>query len=50
VTNPGYAVFGQVIEGFDVVQKMAQKPTRSVHGMRDVPLEPIVITKMEIIQ
>ncbi|MFC5078366.1 Peptidyl-prolyl cis-trans isomerase A precursor [Vibrio thalassae] len=47
VTNPGYAVFGQVVEGFDVVQKMAQKPTRSVRGMRDVPLEPIVITKIQ---
>ncbi|MGR5176073.1 peptidylprolyl isomerase [Vibrio parahaemolyticus] len=50
VTNPGYAVFGQVIKGFDVVQKMAQKPTRSVRGMRDVPLEPIVITKIQRIE
>jgi peptidyl-prolyl cis-trans isomerase A (cyclophilin A) len=47
VTNPGYAVFGKVVEGFDVVKKMGQKPTRSTRGMSDVPLEPIVITKIE---
>lgn len=47
VTNPGYAVFGKVVEGFDVVQKMGQKPTRSTRGMSDVPLDPIIITKVE---
>ncbi|MFA0440724.1 peptidyl-prolyl cis-trans isomerase [Vibrio sp. 10N.286.49.C2] len=47
VSNPGYAVFGKVTEGFDVVQKMSQKPTRTVRGMRDVPMDPIVITKIE---
>ncbi|MCW8347295.1 peptidylprolyl isomerase [Vibrio sp. ZSDZ65] len=47
VSNPGYAVFGKVTEGFDVVKKMSQKPTRTVRGMRDVPMDPIIITKIE---
>ncbi|MGF1747611.1 peptidylprolyl isomerase [Vibrio cionasavignyae] len=47
VSNPGYAVFGKVTEGFDVVKKMSEKPTRTVRGMRDVPMDPIVITKIE---
>lgn len=42
---PGYAVFGKVIQGFDVIQKMAQQPTQNQKGMGDVPVTPIVITK-----
>ncbi|MDP5254891.1 MULTISPECIES: peptidylprolyl isomerase [unclassified Vibrio] len=47
--SAGYAVFGQVIEGFDVVQKMAQQPTASKGGMQDVPVTPIIINKMTLI-
>lgn len=43
----GYAVFGRVIEGMDVVDAMAEVPTGRVAGHRDVPLEPIVIRKAE---
>ncbi len=43
---PGYAVFGEVTAGFDVIQSMADKPTTAKQGMRDVPIEPIVITKV----
>ncbi len=46
-SNAGYAVFGKVIDGFDVVQAMGQKPTRSVGGMRDVPKESIIITSIK---
>ncbi len=46
-SNAGYAVFGKVIDGFDVVQAMGQKPTRSVGGMRDVPKETIIITNIK---
>ncbi|SCG59357.1 peptidylprolyl isomerase [Micromonospora halophytica] len=35
----GYAVFGKVTEGFDVVDRIAQVPT----GAQDVPREQIVI-------
>ncbi|MDE1230397.1 peptidylprolyl isomerase [Vibrio aestuarianus] len=45
---PGYAVFGKVTQGFDVVKKMAQQPTHSKGRMQDVPVEPIVITKVTL--
>ncbi|MEH6471972.1 MAG: peptidylprolyl isomerase [Halopseudomonas sp.] len=41
----GYAVFGQVIEGMDVVNQIKQVSTTSRNGFRDVPQEPIVILK-----
>ncbi len=47
---PGYAVFGEVTEGFDVIQKMAQQPTKSVGRMRDVPDTQIVITKATLLK
>ncbi|EGQ8492218.1 peptidyl-prolyl cis-trans isomerase [Vibrio cholerae] len=43
---PGYAVFGQVIEGFDVIEKMAQQPTQNKSRMQNVPVTPIVINKV----
>ncbi|CAM3993650.1 MULTISPECIES: peptidylprolyl isomerase [Vibrio] len=47
-SNPGYAVFGQVVEGFDVVKKMASLPTKSNGFMKDIPATPIVVTKVTI--
>jgi cyclophilin family peptidyl-prolyl cis-trans isomerase len=41
----GYAVFGKVIEGMDVVDKIAQVPVTTRGGSRDVPVKPVVITK-----
>jgi len=46
---PGYAVFGKVTQGFEVIQSMAKKPTRNVGRMADVPVEAIVITKATLI-
>ncbi|KII81052.1 hypothetical protein PL18_01930 [Vibrio renipiscarius] len=46
---PGYAVFGEVIQGFDVVQEMARKPTHSVGRYGDVPVEAIVIKNVTIL-
>ncbi|MGN6545147.1 MAG: peptidylprolyl isomerase [Aureliella sp.] len=42
----GYAVFGRVIEGQDVVDKIAQVATGSKGGHQDVPREPVVIEKI----
>ncbi len=42
-TNPGYCVFGKVVEGLDVVQKIEAVKTGSKNGMRDVPVEQVVI-------
>ncbi len=47
--NPGYAVFGKVIEGLDVVDKIANVKTTIRNGMRDVPVEPVVIKSAKLI-
>lgn len=47
---PGYAVFGEVTEGFDIIQKMAKQPTTTTRGMRDVPEIQIVITKATLLK
>jgi cyclophilin family peptidyl-prolyl cis-trans isomerase len=39
----GYCVFGKVVEGMDVVDKIKVVPTGTKAGMRDVPLTPVVI-------
>ncbi|GLR11310.1 peptidyl-prolyl cis-trans isomerase [Chitinimonas prasina] len=39
----GYAVFGKVIAGMDVVEKIAAEPTSMINGMRDVPVKPIIV-------
>ncbi len=46
----GYAVFGKVIEGMDVVHKIENVKTGN-HGYHaDVPLEPVIINKVSIIE
>jgi peptidyl-prolyl cis-trans isomerase B (cyclophilin B) len=44
----GYAVFGQVIEGMDVVEAIKVVKTGNKGGHSDVPLEPVVIKSMRI--
>ena len=46
----GYAVFGEVIEGMEVVDEMAKQPTGNRGGHQDVPKTDIVIEKAEIIE
>ena len=43
VRGPGYTVFGKVIEGMGVVDRIASMDTRRVGGMGDVPASPITI-------
>lgn len=45
----GYAVFGKVVDGMDVVDRMKKVRTGSRAGHQDVPLEDILITQAEII-
>lgn len=46
----GYAVFGEVIEGMDVVDQMATIPTGSAGPLpSDVPQTPIVINKATVL-
>ncbi len=39
----GYAVFGKVTSGMDIVDKIRAVPTGSMNGMSDVPKTPVVI-------
>ena len=39
----GYAVFGRVIDGMDVVDRIGAVKTGAKDGMEDVPLEPVII-------
>jgi peptidyl-prolyl cis-trans isomerase B (cyclophilin B) len=42
----GYAVFGKVIEGMDVVNKIKSVKTASKGMYDDVPVEPVIIEKV----
>lgn len=44
----GYAVFGKVTRGMDVVNRIAKSRTGYKDGMQDVPLEPTLIQKVVI--
>lgn len=46
----GYAVFGSVIEGMDVVDKIAAVRTTTVKGFQDVPFTPVVIKTIRLVQ
>ena len=47
--NPGYAVFGKVVEGKDVVDKIKKVPTGNAQGHQNVPTDPVVIEKAECV-
>lgn len=44
----GYAVFGKVVEGQDVVDKIKGVKTTSKAGHQDVPVEDVIVEKAEI--
>ena len=44
----GYAVFGKVTDGMDVVDKLAESPTGMVGGYQDAPLEPVTIESVTV--
>ncbi len=46
----GYAVFGEVTEGMDVVDKIAQVKTGNYQGHQDVPVEDVIIESITIEQ
>ncbi len=46
----GYAVFGKVIEGMDVVDRIRSVPTHNVGMFRDVPEDPVVISKARLLE
>lgn len=46
----GYAVFGQVVEGMDVVNAIKGVATTSRAGHQDVPAEDVIIERAEIVE
>ena len=42
--DPGYAVFGRVVSGMDVVDAIAAMPTATINGTADVPSDNITVT------
>ncbi|MDQ3796814.1 MAG: peptidylprolyl isomerase [Pseudomonadota bacterium] len=45
----GYAVFGKVTDGMDVVKSIARVKTGNVGPYQDVPKEPIIIEKVTVV-
>ena len=49
-TRWGYAVFGRVVQGMDVLDKIGEVPTGSVGPFKqDAPLKPIIIQSVTIV-
>ncbi|EXJ11222.1 MULTISPECIES: peptidylprolyl isomerase [Nitrincola] len=46
----GYAVFGKVVDGMEVVNKIKKVKTASKAGHQDVPTEDVIITKAVVIE
>tara|TARA_B100000953_G_C18020300_1_gene420384 strand:+ start:494 stop:1066 length:573 start_codon:yes stop_codon:yes gene_type:complete len=42
-TRWGYAVFGDVIDGFQVINDIASNATQTMSDMQDVPVAPVII-------
>lgn len=47
--KPGYAVFGKVVEGMDVVDKIAAVKTTRRGGHSDIPVEPVLIKSAKVV-
>jgi peptidyl-prolyl cis-trans isomerase A (cyclophilin A) len=41
--GPGYAVFGKVIAGLDVIDKIAKVETETRGGYQDIPKQPVYL-------
>lgn len=52
ISSPGYAVFGEVIAGMDVVDAISEQATRAIPTgagvFRDVPLVPVLIESVQL--
>jgi cyclophilin family peptidyl-prolyl cis-trans isomerase len=49
VRGAGYAVFGEVLEGMDVVDKIVAVPTTRKGQFSDVPRTPVFLTKARLV-
>ena len=48
IQGAGYAVFGNVIDGMDVVDKIAAVPTKTAGSYENVPATPVLIKSVKI--
>jgi peptidyl-prolyl cis-trans isomerase A (cyclophilin A) len=49
-TRWGYAVFGRVVQGMDVIDRIAETPTGAVGPFKqDAPLKPVIIQSITVI-
>ena len=48
--QPGYAVFGSVLQGMEVADTLAQQPTGNSNGFANVPLTDVTITAAQQIK
>ncbi len=46
----GYAVFGRVVEGLDIIDKIKTVATTTRAGHQDVPVEDVIINSAEIVE
>jgi len=46
-TRWGYAVFGKVVQGMDVVDKIGNVATNTHGAFKDTPVEPVIIERIE---
>jgi peptidyl-prolyl cis-trans isomerase B (cyclophilin B) len=46
----GYCVFGKVIEGMDIVDKIKEVKTHSAKGMDDVPVDDVTIKSVRVVK
>lgn len=46
----GYCAFGKVVEGMDVVEKIGKVATTRKSGHSDVPVENVVLEKVEVME
>jgi cyclophilin family peptidyl-prolyl cis-trans isomerase len=44
----GYAVFGRVLSGMEVVDRIAAVPTQTTGDMEDVPVDPVIIKAVRV--
>jgi cyclophilin family peptidyl-prolyl cis-trans isomerase len=47
--KPGYAVFGKVVEGMDVVDAIAKVATANKGMHQNVPVEPVIIKSAKVV-
>ena len=50
VNNPGYTVFGRVVSGMDVVNRIKGVPTGNLGPHQNVPMTPVVIESAAIVK